>query len=226
MYTGFERRRGRRRRAGEIRINEPAIYILDYMPLGYAFDRYPEYRNKPVVQAIGERYLTLLEAEPYEGVDFSPGEREVLDQFSRIKKIIGRIDYVDLSSAAKTVLPDVLRKIILNNEKVYIEFFNMAEPITIRLHSLELLPGIGKKTMKNILEERKKKPFESFRDLQERTKISDPVKMLVDRIIQEIQGGQKYYLFIKPYRRERGALYLGYLERIYRSRLPGARRTL
>jgi putative nucleotide binding protein len=41
----------------------------------------------------------------------------------------------------------------------------------------------------------------------------DPVKALVERVIRELGGGEKYYLFIKP--RDRNALYLGYLERLY-----------
>ena len=47
------------------------------------------------------------------------------------------------------------------NYPMAIEFFNKAAPLTTRMHQLELLPGLGKKHMWEIIEERKDKPFES-----------------------------------------------------------------
>ncbi|MHA1628104.1 MAG: DUF655 domain-containing protein, partial [Candidatus Baldrarchaeia archaeon] len=74
------------------------------------------------------------------------------------------------------------------------------QPITMRMHQLELLPGIGKKIMWEILEERKKKPFESFKDLTSRIKMPDPVKAIVKRILIELEGEDKYYLFVRPFK--------------------------
>ncbi len=216
MYRhGFNRRPRERRHREEIR--ESAIYILDYMPYGNPLDKYREYRTKPVAQAIGVNHFTLLEVEPYPSIDFTIGERVELGRESKVRRIIGRISYEDLTSTARDNLEEIIRKIVYENEKLFVEFFNKAGPINIRLHSLELLPGIGKKTMKLILEERKKKPFESFQEIQERVKLSDPAKTIVDRIIIELRGEDKYYLFVKPSRRQleaTGALYLGYLEKL------------
>ncbi|WFO76303.1 DUF655 domain-containing protein [Desulfurococcaceae archaeon MEX13E-LK6-19] len=186
------------------------------MPFGNPLDKYVEYRNKPVAQAIGTRFFTLLEVEPYPGVDLRPGEKVELDRESKIKRIIGRISYDDLTSTAKDNLEGIVRKIVEENEKVFVDFFNKAGPITLKLHTLELLPGIGKKTMKLILDERRKKPFESFQDIQERVKLSDPVKTIVDRILVELRGEDKYYLFIKPPRHKigPGTIYIGYLEKV------------
>lgn len=194
---------------------EESVYILDFMPYGNPLDKYTEYRNKPVAQAIGSRFFTLLEVEPYPGVDLSPGEKVELDRESKIRRIVGRISYEDLTSTAKDNLEEIVRKIVLENEKIFIDFFNKAGPITLKLHTLELLPGIGKKTMKLILDERKKKPFTSFQDLQERVKLSDPVKTIVDRILVELRGEDKYYLFIKPPKQKlsQGVVYIGYLEK-------------
>ena len=69
--------------------------------------------------------------------------------------------------------------------------------------------------MRVILEERRKKPFESFEDIEKRTRINDPAKVIADRIVLELQGNQKYYLFVKPHGEE-GAIFSGYLVRIYR----------
>ena len=56
--------------------------------------------------------------------------------------------------------------------------------------------------MWDIIEERKKKEFESFEDISERVPaLSDPVAMIVNRVKQELdtttvkKGKQKYYLF-------------------------------
>ena len=66
----------------------------------------------------------------------------------------------------------------------------------MRRHQIELLPGIGKKHMNEILEEREKAPFTSFKDIKERVKlIPDPEKAVIKRILQELQGEEKYSLF-------------------------------
>ncbi len=187
------------------------------MPFGNPLDRYREYRTRPVAQVIGTKYFTLLEVEPYPGVELAVGEKIELSPESKVRRIIGRISYNDLTSNARGVLEEIVRKIVVENEKIFVEFFNKAGPINIRLHSLELLPGVGKKTMKLILSERKKKPFESFNEIQERVKLSDPAKTIVDRIILELRGEDKYYLFVKPPRHlieSRGVVYLGYLEKL------------
>ena len=78
-------------------------------------------------------------------------------------------------------------------------FFNEARPLTIRLHTLELLPGIGKKHLFHILDEREKEPFKSFEDIKQRVPLlGDPVKLIVSRIVKELTEPCKYYLFVRP----------------------------
>jgi len=119
------------------------------------------------------------------------GERDVV---FRIKR---RLRYEDLTPAAKAELPYVIEHVVKQDEKKYVDFFNKADSITTRMHQLELLPGVGKKMMWAIIEERKKKPFESFEDIAQRVKgIQRPEKLIVSRIIQEIKNPQtKYRLF-------------------------------
>ncbi|ABN69878.1 Protein of unknown function DUF655 [Staphylothermus marinus F1] len=209
MYA-YRRRTGRR---GERRFycKEPYMIVLDFMEFGNPTDRHYEHRNQPVAQGIGTKYFTLLEAVPLPAIRLEIFEKVDLGPHSKVRRPI-YIVYDDLTSVARTNLEEAVKRIILENEKYFVEFFNIAEPVNIRLHALELLPGIGKKTMRSILYERERKRFESFKDIRERTKI-DPVKVLTERIIDELRGGEKYYLFIKP--PERKGIYLGYLERIY-----------
>ncbi len=112
-----------------------------------------------------------------------------------------RIDYSDLSSAGKSELEDVLDKIIEENDDIFTHFFNKASPITTRLHSLELIPGIGKKHMWEIIEQRRK-PFTSLNDLKERLPlVPNPKRGVKGRILKELQEDEKYNLFVLPKRR-------------------------
>lgn len=112
-----------------------------------------------------------------------------------------RIQSADLSSASKGELKDVVEKIIVERDKEFTDFFNKASPITTRMHSLELIPGIGKKHMWDIIESRRK-PFTSLSELKERLPlITDPKKGLKERILTELDGNEKYYLFVFPPRR-------------------------
>lgn len=69
----------------------------------------------------------------------------------------------------------------------------------MRVHQLELLPGIGKKHMVELLDQRRDKPFESFNDIKTRVSlIPDPEKTVIRRILLELEGNENHYLFIKP----------------------------
>ncbi|NOZ76461.1 MAG: DUF655 domain-containing protein, partial [Euryarchaeota archaeon] len=106
--------------------------------------------------------------------------------------------------AARSELPYVVADLVSAREEEYVKFFNESQAISTRLHSLELLPGIGKKLMWEILDERKKKPFESFEDISQRIKaLPDPKKLIVKRILSELEedtrlGKGKYKLFTLP----------------------------
>jgi putative nucleotide binding protein len=58
-----------------------------------------------------------------------------------------------------------------------------------------------------IIEERKKGPFKSFKDLDERVKGLPPMeKMIAKRIVMELEGADKYRVFVRPpSRRQEGA---------------------
>lgn len=210
--------RGRERK---FTIPDEYAIVLDYMPTGNPVDKHPSHRVRAIAQAIGSRYFTLLEFYPRKDADLQIGEevyiglRGVRDKVEFVFN--ERLTYADLTSVARTNLPETVRRIVIKNEKVFVEFFNRAEPITIRLHAFELLPGIGKKSMWLVLSERKKKPFSSFKDIQNRVKINDPVKVIVDRILLELRGNEKYYVFIEPPpNAPSNAVALKYLERLHK----------
>ncbi|HDO20922.1 MAG: DUF655 domain-containing protein [archaeon GB-1867-097] len=178
---------------------EEYAYVLDFLPQGHPLETTPIFRREPIAQVIGENYFTLLEVVPKPGIFLAPRERVFIgkglrDKIARVKR---RISYNDLTIQARDELPAILEKIVTQQEKRFVEFFNNSGSITTRLHSLQLLPGIGRKYLWVILENRRKKPFESFEDIKERIKISDPKKLIIKRIISELKGEDKYKLFVK-----------------------------
>ena len=56
---------------------------------------------------------------------------------------------------------------------------------------------IGKKHMWEIINAREEKPFESFEDIRKRVKlIPDPEKLIIKRILEELEGTEKHKLFV------------------------------
>jgi putative nucleotide binding protein len=177
---------------------EEWVWILDYLPYGRENDTRPVYMKKPLVHALGDNKLILMELLPVEGkippVHAKTHIGEQGEEF--IERVKARITYEELSRGAKMELPIVLEKYIKENESRFIKFFNDATPVSMRQNSLELLPGIGKKLMWDVIEAKKKGPFESFENLKARVPgLHDPEKMLIQRIIDELKTEQKYYLF-------------------------------
>jgi putative nucleotide binding protein len=180
--------------------HEETAIVLDFLPNGYPFDTRPIHVKTPIAQAVGKEHFVLLELVPKKEVTLQPHDEVYIGEGKRdkIHHINGRLPPSKLTSTAKAELEFVIMNIVKNNEKRFVDFFNKAQPLSTRMHSIELIPGMGKKRMWEILDERKAKPFESFEDLKTRVKlIPDPEKAVVRRILEEIQEEQKHYLFVK-----------------------------
>ena len=179
--------------------------VLDFLPQGRPDDPRPIHLREPIAQILGDSFFTLLEIVPKEGIKLSPHDRVSIKREDRaqVDRVKRRISYSELTSAAKSELLPAIREIVDENPERFLEFFNKAGPVTSRFHQLELIPGIGKKLMWTILEEREKKPFESFEDLKKRLKtIPDPREMIAKRIEVELRGADKYSIFVRPPARE------------------------
>ncbi len=181
---------------------EVYAYVLDFLPHGRPGampGTRPGYRAGALVQVIGEEFFTLLEAIAKEGTVLKSSDRVYVgkDARDKITYIIGRIGYDELTSSAKMELATVIEKIVINREQWFVNFFNTAQAITPRMHALELIPGIGKKYMWQILDERERNPFKSFEDLQQRANIPSPAKLIAKRILEELSGDSKYRVFTR-----------------------------
>jgi len=173
--------------------------ILDHLPQGHP-DRGHMHRE-PIVYALGETEFKLFELVPKPNAALNAGERvyigKEIPQRDRIEHVKRRVAFEELTNAAQNELPFILAQIVKEQEAKFIRFYNEAQAITTRFHMLELLPGLGKKAMWAVVEERKKGPFKDFVDLAHRVPIlHHPEKLLVKRIEMEISDvTQKYHIF-------------------------------
>jgi len=175
---------------------EEKAFVLDYLPYGYPLDR----RMMAVAQAIGTKFLTLLELIPRRGIKLEVREEVYIGEGKRDKVyyIQGRLSENKLTETARKELEEFINKLVSQDTKRFVDFFNTAQAINTRLHQFELLPGFGKKHTEALLNERNKKPFESLRDLKERVaNLPDPQRAVEKRLFEEIAGKERYLLFLK-----------------------------
>ena len=180
---------------------EEYAIILDYLPQGLSGGNYS--KKEPVCYAIGDEEFKLFELVPkanavinigdrvFIGKDTAEVKRDVIDHVKR------RVNFKDLNNNAVAELEYAVTDIVMANQPRFIRFFNEAEAISMRKHLLEELPGLGKKSMTAILDERKKEPFKDFADLAARTGVKNPEKLIAARIVLEIEDpDRKRYLFV------------------------------
>lgn len=176
---------------------EEYAYVLDFNPRGKSST--VRGREGIIVTAIGEDRLTLLEILGIPNSTFEVGERIYIGKDGRTKvlSVLGKLQYEKISSSAQSELPGVVEDIVTENEERFVNYLNNAQPLTPRIHALELIPGIGKTYMKTMLEEREKKKFTSFDDIQERVGLKEPIKHISQRILEEVTGETRMNLFVK-----------------------------
>ena len=176
---------------------EEHAYVLDFVERGRSTT--VRGREGIIIVGLGEDRLTLLEILGVPDSTFEVGERIFIGKEGRTKvlSVLGKMDYNRISTSSQSEMPSVVEKIISQNEKRFIQYLNNAQPLTPRIHALELIPGIGKTYMKVMLDEREKTPFTDFNDLQNRVGLKEPIKQLTKRIIEEITGETRMNLFVK-----------------------------
>lgn len=181
---------------------ERYAWVLDVLPAGRPTDRGPH--KEAIAIAVGQDELKLLEI-----VLRSPQALAPLTRLSLIPEEVSqvppppvdhvrrRIGFGELTTAARAELPHALEQIVKAAPERFLRVYNEAPAISRRFHMLELLPGIGKKTMWEVIEERKKRPFASFEEIESRTRLKTPILSIVGRIEKELSGEEeKYRLFV------------------------------
>jgi len=164
----------------------PAVVLLDVMPNGRPDDDRPQYRKSPVAYGLGTDAFRLYELALDEAADVSVSDRIALDspEVGRYREV----SFDDLTRNAAAEIEYAVADIVEGDEERFVDFYNEAGPITLRLHQLNLLPGIGKQLRNKVLDERKRGPFESFEEVSERIAgLHRPREVIVERIVEEIR---------------------------------------
>ena len=182
-------------------LKDENVIVLDFLSRGHSTGR-----QEPIAQVIGVKYFSLLELVVKRDVSLKSGDTVYIGDAKRdhIDHIKRRIIIKDLTSFARSELPFIVEKLVKENEVRFVNFFNNARPVSTRLHQLELLPGVGKKHMWDIINERKKGEFKNFEDIKKRIKLMpDPMSTVIKRIMEELESDSiRYRLFVAgPVRR-------------------------
>lgn len=178
-------------------MNEERAIVLDYLPQGKS----SSFKAEPIAIVLGTSFFTLLEVVPKAGVDLKPLEevyigRETREKIDHIKQ---RIPFEQLTMSAKNELDKAVEAVILKNEKRFVNFFNQSGSISLKRHQLELLPGVGRQHLEDILHQRQAKPFESLKEIEDRVRfLTAPLAILRRRVMSELEGDEKHYLFARP----------------------------
>ncbi|MFA5953728.1 MAG: DUF655 domain-containing protein [Candidatus Pacearchaeota archaeon] len=177
-------------------MKEEYAIIIEYLPNGYPLEK----KMLPIAQAIGEKSFTLLELVPRRGFNLEIGEKVYIGEGKRdkISYILGRLKREKITESGKNQLQEVIKTLVKDSEVQFVEFFNKAEAINKRLHQIELIPGLGKKHMQEILKQREEKEFASFEEMKSRiANLPDPQKAIEKRIFQELTNMERFNLFIR-----------------------------
>ncbi len=178
---------------------EDYAYVLDVLTEGRP-DSKRRFRREPIVYGLGIEEFKIFDMKPIPNAAINIGDRCYIgkdtDERTQIDHIRARVNYKELTHTAQSELGFVLDEIVRENEEKFIQFYNHAGPISRRYHSLELLPGLGKKTMNLIVQNR---PYTSFEEMTEKiSSLRNPEKYLSQRIENEIKEvDQKYRLFVR-----------------------------
>ena len=176
------------------------VIVLDLLIHGHPEEDRPSWAKTPIAQVLTFPDFVLYEVKVYKNSNIQVQEQKTYEEFlneEKIKEVLKKIDFNDLTSTSKALIQPILETEVLRFEDEFINFFNNSTSITPRMHALKLLPGIGQKHMWEILEARDRQKFVTFQDIADRTSISNPPKIISLRIIKELKRDVKYYLFSK-----------------------------
>ena len=171
------------------------VFVLDFYPQGKSLSRKYADDFNPLVVVITADHFQFFDVVLKRGENVVVGDSITISSSRPNIFKIKKIGFNQLSDSAVNLLPEIVQEIVKVSEARFIRFLNHARPLTSQMHQLQLIPGIGNKRLWQILEARKKSPFQTFDDFKDRTGISDPILAFTNRIINEINEEEKYLLF-------------------------------
>ncbi len=176
--------------------NEEYAIVLDYLPTGKS----SSFKSEPIAQVIGTQHFTLLEVIPFVSLKVLEKVYIGKDKREKIQFIKRRVSFGELTNTSVSEINKAVEEIVRENPEKFLDFFNKSGSLSLRMHQLELLPGLGKKHLFEVLKQREIKPFESFEEIPKRVSLMpNPTKLIVKRILLELEEPKlKHYLFARP----------------------------
>lgn len=146
---------------------EENAVVLDYLSRGYVKSDMSKFGGKPIAQAIGTEQFTLLELAPKTGIDLEIQDTVYIGKGKRDKiyRVLGRLDYENLTATSRIELEYAIRDIVEAREEKFVEFFNTAEALSTRLHTLELIMELVKNTCGKLLKPEKRSLSKALKTL-------------------------------------------------------------
>ena len=99
---------------------------------------------------------------------------------------ISEIRYKDISSSTQSELVEAIMEEINNTPDNHLSFYNRANNISLKVHSFQLLPSIGKSKAQQMVQSRVMIGWENFTDIDEKCSI-DSVRLLAERYVIEME---------------------------------------
>ncbi|MXX20455.1 MAG: DUF655 domain-containing protein [Cenarchaeum sp. SB0661_bin_35] len=174
-------------------LRETRAYILDVRHRSRSTIQ--KYQEGTILTAIGDMRFMLLEMIGKPGVKYTIGESVNIED--SISSVMGRLNYDDLSHVATDEVPLAIQKIVETCEDRFVQYINNAVLVTARFHPLSVMPGVGRATLKSILDRRDVKKFESYGDIATNTRWQNPAESIIQRISHEVMGQTSTYIFVR-----------------------------
>ncbi len=180
--------------------NEEYAIVLDYLPTGKS----SSFKSEPTAQVIGTQFFTLLEVTPSDLLKVLEKVYIGKDKRDKIQFIKRRVSFDELTNTSISEIEKAIEIIVKEDNQRFLDFFNKAGSLSLRMHQLELLPGLGKKHLFALLKLREQRPFESFEEISTKIHLMpNPAKLIAKRIMIELEDPKlKYYIFARPPARE------------------------
>jgi len=144
-------------------------------------------KGPEMIIAITERDLRISRLKAVQGTELKfLGDRIAIDSSSEIiSEIIGLTRITSLSPTVLEELPKVIASMLQDSPERCLGFYNRAGPLSLKMHSYELLPGIGSKKAQEMVETRGRVGWTELSALDEACGI-DSANLLANRLIEEM----------------------------------------
>ncbi|MBT4058743.1 MAG: DUF655 domain-containing protein [Euryarchaeota archaeon] len=143
-----------------------------------------------VIHCITEKHLHLIKVRANPGCGIlAPSQKLELPiegESEKISIVLGKGRHKELPNTAQMVLLDVIKDILTENPKPSLTFYNRAGPVSLKFHAFQLLPGIGVKKAKKMMQSRTSMGWFSFEEVDEACEI-DSLQLISERLVEELE---------------------------------------